>query len=1098
MRNYNTRLSAAIMMCLAAVLTAATAFAITVPLPGMKQRVASLNDPFPTLKMAPMPAATAKAKPLVSPSGATIVGWHAYPQPIYFGELVTSGDQVYYWENSQLSPSAGFVKDGKFYAYLAQNASGYLTMGYYICNISTGEIIESGDLNMTDASQYVFMCAYDEFDNIAYAYTYNADGSGKLLQMIDPDTRSFSNICEVTQATTPQVMGFNIDDRNLYGVSRSGDFVRISKIDGTFEVVCNTGIVPSNYKQAMTYSPVDRCFYWAALCEDLSSCIVRLDPAAGTSEVTGELPQFTEWTILATTDLTPAGTLPMRPTVKSVNFAGASLSGTVTVTAPSTCYDGSSIRSNITIASTIDGADNGTITVAAGADGDVEFNCPAKGLHTFAFTAIDAAGNHSPTVSCTRYIGSDRPTAPTGVTIDENGVKWDAVTTGVNGGWVDADAMRYNVYVNGTLINSQPVAGTELANSLPNGNLKAFVASVEATYDGLTSDRGYSPTFMWGSPYTVPVEFTFTDDEVALCSIVNSNGDNFMWCFDTANRYFYYSYGANNADDWVFLPVTEFADADALYVVNVDAWVRSQYYPESFEIAYGAEPKPGAMTVVGTYDEVKNQNTETYSAYFNVPAAGSYYVGIHCISPSYKDRLYFNRVSIAVSSRSAACPAPATGVTAKAADRGELKALVSFTMPTKTISGADLPADAVLTATVSRGDVSTTVSGAPGEAFSGIEIATEQGSNEISVAVGLGEDTSEAVVVSVYTGLAIPGSVSSLKAVVADDNMSAHFTWNAPTWAATDGFYDTESLRYYYCDYDWTLGKWVEKQELGAVNEFDFTVPASSPMDVQYVGILAENDGGKSSYVSYKTVTLGTPYELPMAENYTNGKFTYKPVITVAPNTYYSGKCSLAKPENYGATNDSENNYAMVSAPSNSYGESYCLVALPKFSTEDVTGVKLNFRVWGGASLATSEIRLISADVAETMVASFWNDLPEQWNDIEIDLPAEFYGKKWVEARVFSHFYPGDPKYTIVDRYTIEAETSGVSSIAQGNGGITVTGGEGCISVSSKEPADVAIYITCGTLVARERVAAGSTRLSMAQGIYVVRTAGNATKVAVR
>ncbi len=1098
MRNYNTRLSATLLVCLAAVLTAATTLATTLPLPGMKQRIASVTDPFPTLKSAPVPAARAQAKPLVSPSGATIVGWHAYPQPIFFGELITSGDQVYHWENSQLSPSAGFVKDGKFYAYLAKNASGYLTMGYYICDLTTGAITESGDLNMADASQYVFMCAYDEFDNTAYAYTYNADGTGKLLQRIDPDTRQFTNLCEVTAETTPQVMGFNTDDRKLYGVSRTGDFVRISKTDGSFEVVCNTGIVPSAYKQAMTYSPVDRCFYWAAMNEDLYSYIVRLDPAAGTSEITGELPQFTEWTILTTTDLVPAGTMPMRPAVKSVNFAGASLSGSVTVTAPSTCYDGSTIRSNITITSTLDGADNGTISLAPGADGDVEFTCTAKGLHTFAFTAIDAAGNHSPTVSCTRWIGSDRPTAPTGVILDENGVKWDAVTTGVNGGWVDAEAMRYNVYVNGTRINTEPVAGTELAYTLPNGALKAFVASVEATYDGLTSDKGYSPTFMWGSPYTVPVEFTFTDDEVALCNIVNSNGDNFMWHFDTNNRYFYYSYGANNADDWVFLPVTEFADADALYVVGVDAWVRNQYYPESFEIAYGAEPTAEAMTVVATYNDIKNLSAETYSAYFNIPATGSYYVGIHCISPNMRDRLCFNRVSIAMSPRSASCPAPATDVTATAADHGELKALVSFTMPTTTISGAALPTDATLTATVSRGDVSTSVDGAPGEAFTGIEIATEQGTNEISVAISLGDDSSEAVAVSVYTGLAIPGSVSSLTAVVADDNMSAHFTWKAPTWAATEGYYDTESLRYYYCDYDWTLGKWVEKQELGAVTEFDFTVPASSPMGVQYVGILAENDGGKSNYVSYKTVTLGTPYTLPLHEDFANGKFTYSPVITVSPNTYYSGKCSLAKPTDYGATSDSSNNYAMVSAPSNSYGESYCLVALPKFSTKDVTDVKLTFRVWGGASLATSEIRLVAADVAETIVANFWNDLPEQWNDIVVELPAEFYGKKWVEARVFSHFYPGDPKYTIVDSYTIVAETSGVNGIAQGLGGITVTGGEGCITVNSTEPANVAIYSTCGTLIASERVAAGSTRLSVAQGIYVVRTAHTATKVAVR
>lgn len=1082
-----------------------TVKAATFPAPGLGWQMASTSDPFPTLQsiVAPIhgltaPKAAPVARPMASPDGATIVGWHTFPEPRFFSELLTTGEEVKIWENSSLSPAAGFVKGDKFYVYYAVNAYGYLYVRYYICSLETGEILESGNLNDTDATQFVFMCAYDVVNDVVYAYTYNADGSGKLLQTIDPETRTFTPICDITDETTPQVIGFNTNDGNLYGVSRSGDFVRISKTDGSFETIASTGIVPSNYKQAMTYSPVDRRFVWAALRTDFTACIVSIDPATGSANVTAELPQYTEYTVLSTTDAIPEGKSPERPVVKSIDFQNGQTSGSFTVTAPTTCYDGTEITGQLTFHGSFDGEETATSTVEPGADVKFELSNVSEGMHTASFYVTDAAGLSSAKVSCSRFFGNDTPLAPANVVLSATGVKWDAVTAGVNRGYVDTDAITYNVYINGEKINDSPVSACEFAYELPYSNLKAFEASVEAVCNGKTSARGVSPRIMYGKPYAVPVEFTFSDDEVALCSVVNCNNDNFTWRFDASQRYFYYSYGGNNADDWLFLPVTEFANADALYVIGVDAWVRSLYYGEAFEIAYGTSPDPEAMTVVASFNDLRNQSVETFSAYFNIPDAGNYYMGIHCISPAYMDRLYFNRVTIEESTRSAGCPSKPTDVTATPADLGKLSATIGFTMPATSIDGKALDPELTLTATVASSEESVEVTGKPGETISGIELKTVQGTNQISIKVSCNGETSEEVTVNVFTGLSIPGMVASLKGTVGDDNMSAHITWSAPTWATTtDGYYDTESLRYYYCDYDFNEQKWVEKQEIGPDTEFEFTVDPGTPLGIQYVGIKAENDGGKSPYVSYITLTLGTPYTLPMEEHFTNGSYNYKPIMTVSPNSYYSGKCDIVKPEDYGATNDSDNNYALRSYPTNSWGESYCLVSLPKFSTEGVVKPILTFRVFGGSTLATSEIHLVASDVEETSVASFWDDLSAEWHDIIVEVPEEFRDKKWIEARIFSTFYPGDPKYTIVDSFKFADSASAVDGIAS-DAQLSITGGNGCIKISSSESLQIGIYSTDGALLNLVNVAEGTSTVNVPAGIYVVRAATTATKVAVK
>ena len=359
-----------------------------------------------------------------------------------------------------------------------------------------------------------------------------------------------------------------------------------------------------------------------------------------------------------------------------------------------------------------------------------------------------------------------------------------------------------------------------------------------------------------------------------------------------------------------------------------------------------------------------------------------------------------------------------------------------------------------------------------------------------------GENASLASKTSVFTGQSAPGSVNAVNVELSDDNLTAHLSWTAPTWGATaEGYYDTKSLVYYLCNYEG--GSWVEKKSLGAVNKCDVSVDASTPMAVRYAGIKAENIGGKSPYVTYATLTIGKPFTLPMADSFKTGKYTYTPVIDVKPNSSYSGKHALADASRYGVTDAETGQYAMVSYPTNSYVETRTLVALPKFSTVGVKKPRVSLRVWGGSQLANSEIHVVAPGVDDATVASFWNNLPEQWNDLDFEIPQAFCNKKWVEVRIQSTFYPSEEKYTIVDSYKIyDQEASGIANVATAN--VTITAGVESILVSSPVATQVSIFTTDGAMVRNVNVAEGETMIEIPTGIYVVRASGVAQKVVVK
>ncbi len=87
----------------------------------------------------------------------------------------------------------------------------------------------------------------------------------------------------------------------------------------------------------------------------------------------------------------------------------------------------------------------------------------------------------------------------------QDGLFWDAVTTGVNGGYVDAAAVKYAVTLNGE--SKGETSATEMRGILPiNKPLEWYTAEVTAKAGNLSSEPAVSNRQLAGKPLTLPVD----------------------------------------------------------------------------------------------------------------------------------------------------------------------------------------------------------------------------------------------------------------------------------------------------------------------------------------------------------------------------------------------------------------------------------------------------------------------------------------------------------------------------------------------------------------------------------------------------------------
>lgn len=148
----------------------------------------------------------------------------------------------------------------------------------------------------------------------------------------------------------------------------------------------------------------------------------------------------------------PESTAPAAPTLTGTAAAEGALSATIQVTAPTQCAD----RTELTAISKVElYRDNELIgqqdNVTPGAVLDFTDDAiPASGTYYYHAVAYNESGNGVKSEKLPLYIGIDQPGAPENVEAVDHGTtidfSWNAVTTGMNGGYVNPADITYEVW----------------------------------------------------------------------------------------------------------------------------------------------------------------------------------------------------------------------------------------------------------------------------------------------------------------------------------------------------------------------------------------------------------------------------------------------------------------------------------------------------------------------------------------------------------------------------------------------------------------------------------------------------------------------------
>lgn len=795
----------------------------------------------------------------------------------------------------------------------------------------------------------------------------------------------------------------------------------------------------------IVYSPMDEVFIAAYRDNfNMKNRVVfveteMFDGKIGADIIAPETPYIAS--ILCTDDFASSNAPMLAPTPE-LTFAGAALNGQVKLTAPTESFVGVDLTGTTFQAVTkIDGKVIDTRNVKAGETFTLPLDL-AQGQHVLEFTT--AIGEDvSPVNTVNFYVGYDAPAAVKNIELKGNTLTWDAATAvGAHQGYVDLNDVTYNVYLSGQLQNTTPIKENKYVLTAP-ADMKVYDITVEAVSQGQTSpSAGISKIF--GKAFELPFLQTPTQDQSQNYTVINANEDDrrFYWGRNLSiyeGMIFQTGY-LSDADDWLILPAVHLPDASKLYefAVDIRGVMAGMNTQESYEIWVGTDPTVKGMTTMlySTPKELFESSLPQHKAFnFAVAEAGDYYIGFHVTSTraqSAQGLTLHNFQVKEVDGASSAVPAEPENVSLVAADFGEQAAILTATLPTVDILGKPLPADDEITLTLTYIDdtatpISRSASGKPGETIKVTNGSNGDGFTVYTVTPSNKNGSGYTKSYSVYVGMDVPLHPDNIHGVPTQDNLGMIMEWDAPSEVGYNGgFVDFDDLGFHYNFYIQTGAVSTYLTKIAETRETNYTYypygkGVGGPLASFYMGPTAVNQAGESIESIFVREDLGTPYELPIKEEWGTTHFDLSPYTFLT-----SGAYSASYWENASSTAQLGVGAAVfVQGGLIGSAERACKgkLILPKFSTHGIKKSVFKLRFWD-YSKAPSSIQVYARSNKkdeETLVGEFnaAKPLVGRWNDGEVYLPEDLSDADWVQLRLGVNFSGDYSEYLVLDSFQV-------------------------------------------------------------------------------
>lgn len=290
-----------------------------------------------------------------------------------------------------------------------------------------------------------------------------------------------------------------------------------------------------------------------------------------------------------------------------------------------------------------------------GGKGSYTDNSAPKGKHIYRVQPYNAAGAGIYKEKQI-FVGHDVPAAPTGLILTANGTEgklsWTAPNKGMNGGWIDASSIKYDIV---RFPDQVKVASDLTATTFTDKvtELKGYYYEVTAKNADGTGGTAKSNTIAYGTAVGIPfINSLKTQEDFDVWTIVDNNNDGTSWIFNP-NTFTQYMYCANEADDYLFTPKLKLEAGkqyQVRYAYKDNAWVDEDHAPinERLAVYYGETNKPGNdLQVLKTHEDIHITTGEPAKDKVLFTAKSNEgYVGFQCWSEPDRGILFLSDISI--------------------------------------------------------------------------------------------------------------------------------------------------------------------------------------------------------------------------------------------------------------------------------------------------------------------------------------------------------------------------------------------------------------------------------------------------------------------
>lgn len=993
---------------------------------------------------------------------------------------------------------AGIELDGVYHNYYVFTSAITKKNTYYHKTYNTEDWTQIKSTTITDNEMPRALCTNGS--DVYGVFVHDADSNPIIVfGKVDLTNNTHTTISTLNRLWNSCAYGI---DGFIYAIDTAGDLYKVDVNSGGMTKVGATGAVPAYISGAIIDRKSGRMF-WTVTPEDKSGNLYEVNLSTGAAT---KLCQFQYNDEIAGLYIPFVASAKAPAPAKDLvpNFPNGELKGSLEFKCPTFTADSveASGSLNYKVFAGSETVAEGVSTFGATVTAPVTLQKP--GMYEFSVILSNNEGESEKTILEPVYIGPDVPVAPTVKAEYVDGkftIEWEAVTQGVNKGFIDKNNVTYTVtrMPDGVVVakDTKALSCTDIVKE--STEMEVYYYNVTATCNGEVSQPGSSSKIVLGG-ITPPYSNNFPNaDSLNGYTIIDANSDGVKFFWGTGTLRISSISGVAPMDDWLITPPI-YLNSGKLYKVTVKAHNGSASSTEQIEIKLGDTATPQGMSkvVADTVLLSGNKEVRTIEEYVSVTKDGKYYLGIHGCSQKKGYFLYIDSIGISAP-QAVSIPKPIEDLSIEVDKNCELKATITGFAPSK-----DMEDESLIDFTgveIFRNDVliKQITDIEPGKKFSYIDDTMKTaGEYTYSVVATNIAGSSTAVRISAYVGLNKPNRVTDVSANL-NQNGGVDITWTPPVMDIDGKIIPEGSLTYYILDATNTQNSSIVVQNL---TKPQYTYNYSGPQKFFIPGIFASDAAGTSLGVKGQINAVGNPYPLPWEESFAAGVASSIFGNQALDNTE-AATWSLIKEQN-SDIKSFDNDGGFLACKTSTIGQT-SLLFTGKISL--IGAIKPTFKVYtynlynitdGKEYKDINELDIMVREVGSSdwkslrsgTIDALCNGEKAKWCPISVDL-SEYNGKQiQIGLKVKCAYYI----YTMFDAMSVTDSTSGVIDTAITDG-INIYLYGHILSVENTEGCNVIVSDILGRVIHSGK---GDISLNLTSGIYIVKVGKRTVQLIVK